>query len=262
MESTGYQFWARADESGRFSIPHIRPGTYALHVSGANQFEDFFQDSIEVKKGTSDLGTVAWTAKPHGKILWQLGTIDRSTQEFKNGRNQRTFNNATRYANDFPNDVTFTIGQSKEAEDWNYAQYGIYVKKPYWSILFNTPEAQTGKATLTIAVAAFQPTTRDPSTPGSQIPTGGTGTVTVRLNGKNLETLTFKKSGMAFYRAGGQDSLRQIATVSFEASLLKPGQNELQLQIDGARQVTPGEEVMPNLAGGAMYDAIRLEVNP
>ena len=33
--------------------------------------------------------------------------------------------------------MTFTVGKSRESEDWNFAQWGWYVKKPYWSILFD-----------------------------------------------------------------------------------------------------------------------------
>jgi rhamnogalacturonan endolyase len=262
--SAGYEFWAKADASGRFTIPHIRPGTWSLHASGANQFEDFFQDNIEVKKGTTDIGTITWQTKPTGKILFQLGTPDRSSQEFKNGHNERTFNNATNYAKDFHNDVTFTVGTSKESEDWNYAQFGIYVKQPYWALRFTLSDQPPTGATakLTIAVAAFQPTTLDKNTPPSQIPPAGTGTLALKINGHDLPPARFEKSGMSFYRAGGQDSLRQIATIEFPASLLKPGQNERQLAIPGARQVKPGEEIMPNLAGGAMYDCIRLELVP
>jgi rhamnogalacturonan endolyase len=243
MSASGYEFWTRADAAGHFVIPKVRPGRYALHVCGANQFEDYFQDGLDVPAGDTDLGTVRWAAVTHGQTLWQIGRPDRSTREFKDGQNCRHFTNATRYATTFPEDVTFTVGKSREAEDWNFAQFGVYVKKPYWSVVFDQPTAGRGKGTLTIALAAFQ-------SPG----------LTVRLNGTELGVVKFPKSGMAFYRSGGQDSLRQTAVLPFDGSLIKAGRNELQLELKDARQVEPGTEVAPNMVGGAMYDAIRLEV--
>jgi rhamnogalacturonan endolyase len=246
MSASGYEFWTKADASGEFTIPHVRPGTYSLHVCGGNQFEDFFQDNIRVDAGTTDLGSLDWHAITHGRTLWQIGTPDRSTQEFKNGLDQRHFTNMARYLTAFPNDVTFTIGKSREAEDWNFAQFAAYVKQPYWSIRFHQGEALAGKGTLTIAFAAFQ-------SPG----------LTVSLNGKALETIKLQKSGMAFYRSGGQDSFRQTATLVFDAAQIRQGENEIQLRLANAQQFAPGSEVnTPNQLGGAMYDAIRLEVDP
>jgi rhamnogalacturonan endolyase len=244
MSSSGYEFWTKASADGRFTVGNVRPGKYALHVCGGNEFEDYFLDNVEVKAGSRDLGCLEWEGVQNGKLVWQIGRSDRSTQEYRNGEDVRHFSNATRYACDFPNDVTFTIGENCEKQDWNFAQFGVYVGKPYWSVLFNVPAEETkGKGTLTLAFAAFQ-------SPG----------LIVRLNGKELQTVKFPKSGMSFYRCGGQDSLRQTAVVTFDASLLKAGQNELQLQLANARQVTPGTEVAPDLVGGVMYDALRMEV--
>ncbi len=148
-------------------------GKYSLHVCGGNQFEDFFQDNVEVKAGAVDLGVIKWTAITHGKTLWQIGMPDRSTQEFKDGLNYRHFTNLTRYPVSFPNDVTFTIGKSKEAEDWNFAQYQVYVKQPYWSVMFDSAGQQTGKATLTLAFAAYQSAILNVSLNGTGAGCGG-----------------------------------------------------------------------------------------
>ena len=50
------------------------------------------------------------------------------SQEFKGGDNYRHYDNFPRYPKEFPEDVTFTIGKSKEDEDWNFAQWSIYSK--------------------------------------------------------------------------------------------------------------------------------------
>jgi rhamnogalacturonan endolyase len=157
LSSNGYMFYTKTDAEGRFSIPKVRPGDYTLFVSGANQFEDFKRENVKVlPDAATDLGTLSWTPLTHGQKLWQIGVADRSSREFRNGDDIRHYGNFLRYPTDFPDDVTFTIGKSQEARDWNFAQWSWYSKMPYWTILFDLPQPQKGKATLTIGLASAQ----------------------------------------------------------------------------------------------------------
>ena len=245
MSATGYMFWTKAGPDGRFTIPKVRPGHYTLFATGGNQFEDFLKSDITVTSGPNELGTLAWTPVVHGRTLWQIGVPDRSSQEFANGRDVRHYTNYLRYAEKFPEDVTFTIGRSKESEAWNFALWGWYVKQPYWAVRFDEPGAQHGRATLTLAFAAFD------------YPRG----LTVRLNGRDIGPVQLKKSGMAAYRCGGQDSLRQTVYMPFDASLIQAGTNELQLVLNGAVPFSATSTAAPNAIGAVMYDALRLEVD-
>jgi rhamnogalacturonan endolyase len=245
MAAKGYEFWTKADEEGRFSIAKVRPGKYRLHVSGGNQFEDFHHDGVVVSAGgKTDVGTLDWKPVTHGKTLWQIGMPDRGTAEFKRGDDVRHYDNFQRYLQDFPNDVTFTIGTSKESDDWNFCQWGWYAKKPYWSVLFDSKDALKGKATLTIGLAAAD---------AKQLVVG--------LNGKELKKLDLQVSGAAIYRSGGQDSLRQVFYVPFDASLIHAGQNELQFHIPGAIPAAGNETKRAVDVRAVMYDALRLEVD-
>ena len=108
------------------------PGRYTLFVSGADQFADFRREDVEVEAGKdTDLGELKWEPIKHGRRLWQIGVADRSSAEFKGGDDYRHYGNFLRYPKDFANDVTFVVGKSKEAEDWNFAQWSWYSKKPY-----------------------------------------------------------------------------------------------------------------------------------
>ncbi len=170
----------------------------------------------------------------------------------------RHWANYMTYPKDFPNDVTFTIGQSHEATDWNFAQWTWYCKKPYWSIDFEGPAVRTGTATLTVGVAGSNPL-------------NGHHTETViSVNGTKVATLELVKSGAAAYRSGGSDSLYQLKYVTFDASLLKPGMNEIEI---GDSHATPFPTIPPGASGrdafdgmkvgtvgAVMYDAIRLEI--
>jgi rhamnogalacturonan endolyase len=241
----GYDFWSPVDATGHFKIGKVRPGTYALVVAGADQFEPFRKENVVVTAAASDLGTIIWTPVTHGTYLWQIGYADRSTAEFKHGDDARHWENFAYYITDFPNDVNYTIGKSDFAKDWNYAQWTLYNKQPYWSIHFNLPKALTGQATLTIGMAASS---------GS--------TLLVSVNGQSVSSLPMPKTGTAFYRSGNQDSQYHVCLVTFDAALLVAGDNEIRLAASDAKPFPAGVDALTiGAPGGFMYDAIRLEVD-
>jgi rhamnogalacturonan endolyase len=243
----GYDFWSRVDDQGRFHVDKIRPGRYTLIITGANQFEDFHRDNVEVTGGAvTDLKDLLWQPVKHGRTLWQIGIADHSPGEFKGGDNYRHYENFARYPKEFPDDVTFTIGRSKEREDWNFAQWAIYSKKPYWTIQFNQSQPLKGKATLTIGFASTIP------------PKGGHTNLETKVNGHAVEAVHLPKSGTAGYRSGNQDSVYSVVYISFDAALLKKGMNEITLGHAEAQLFSAGDR--HGVPGEVMYDAIRLEV--
>jgi rhamnogalacturonan endolyase len=289
----GYDFWSQVDAAGHFSIRNVRPGTYRLSFVGGNQFEPFNQDNVVVNAGANDVGNVTWPVITHGRQLWQIGIADRLTFNFKNGDNYRHYENFINYLKDFPNDVTFVVGQSQESKDWNFVQYAIYNKKPYWTIQFDQPgPALSGRATLTLGVASADPHTTGATNSNSF---GGARTdLDVKVNGQLVDTVRLAKTGTAGYRSGSSDSNYNVVYVTFDAALLKPGVNEITLGFERAQSAPAdspylqalqkiragtGQEPKASGAGGPsltredpllnmgppeqmMYDAIRLEVDP
>jgi rhamnogalacturonan endolyase len=243
----GFDFWARADDRGRFTLAKVRPGRYTLTLVGANQFEEFRRENVEVKEGANDLGELSWKPVTHGRTLWQIGVADRSSAEFKGGDNYRHYDNFLRYAKEFPDDVTYTVGKSKEAEDWNFAQWAVYSKRPHWTIRFEQAEDARGKATLTIGLVSSHP------------PRGARTNLEVKVNGQVVDVLRLPKTGTAGYRSGGGDSPYHVVHVTFDAARLKKGTNEITL---GHTEAVPAAEHRRGVPGQVMYDALRLEVNP
>ena len=250
QSSKGYDFWTRAGGDGKFTVTGVRPGRYTLFVSGANQFEDFRREGVEVQPGKeTDLGELKWEPIRHGERLWQIGVADRTSAEFKGGDNYRHYGNFLRYPKEFPDDVTFVVGKSKEADDWNFAQWSWYNKKPYWTIQFDLDSAPKGKATLTLGFASAQP------------PRGGHTNLQVKVNGQEVSVVRLAKSGTAGYRSGCQDSKYNVVAVPFDAGLLHRGSNEITLgHAEAAPFPGPGDRKPP--LGEVMYDALRLEVEP
>ena len=118
-----------------------------------------------------------------------------------------------------------------------------------------------GKATLTVGAAAANPIGHPPTS--HEGPAGERATnIQVKVNGTQVGVLDFVKSGAAAYRSGNQDSLYQVKIIAFDASLLKPGTNEITLGHAEAIPIPPIDEQKRGRVGCVMYDAIRLEVAP
>lgn len=249
LSARGYRFWSRVQPDGRFTIRNVRPGIYTLHVSGGEP-EDLRREQVVVSGGqTTDLGAIEWTPVTHGRRLWQIGTFNRSTIEYVNGEERfyRSYDAFKRYFTNraFAEDVTFTIGRSRESTHWNYAHWAWYRSKPYWSILFDVEEQPTGRATLTIGLAAARPA----------------GALVVTLNGAELASFDIPKTGAAGYRSGGQDSRYTLKRIQFDVALLKQGRNEITLGHSKAVPVPDlNDPATRRPPGEVMYDALRLEV--
>ncbi len=255
----GYDYWAQVDAQGNFSIPKVRPGVYQLTFIGGNQFEELhLNHPVQVQAGSNTVGDIVWHPVRHGQTLWQIGTADRLAFEFKNGANYRHFENFVNYLKDFPNDVTFVVGQSQESRDWNFAQFALYNKKPYWTIQFNAPQPLTGTATLTIGFTSV-----DPHSTGATDSNSGQSFTNfqVKVNGHQISDLQLPKTGTAGYRSGSSDSNYSVAYLPFDASLLKSGTNEITLGFANALPA-PADPLSINVPPEVMYDALRLEVDP
>jgi rhamnogalacturonan endolyase len=250
MTTKGYEFWSKVRYDGSFAIPKVRPGVYTLYVSGGNQFEDYQRQNVDVKSGEeTNLGNLKWQPIKHGVTLWQIGVADRSSGEFRDGHNYRHYGNFLRYPKEFPDDVIYNIGKSKANEDWNFAQWSWYCKRPYWEIRFPLREPLSGKATLTIGFAAVDP------------PHGHLTDLQVKVNGTEISVVRIPKSGAAAYRSGRQDSQYNVVYLPFDASLLRKGINEITLGHLGAVPFSAPEDVRRKFFGAVMYDSIRLEVD-
>jgi rhamnogalacturonan endolyase len=237
QQSNNYQYWVRADQEGRFTIPHVRPGNYTLYAFVDGVMDEFRHDNVVIAKGeTSDLHLITWTPQRNGRQLWQIGKPDRTAKEFRHGDDYRHWGLWLQYPKEFPKDVNFIVSKSNERTDWNYAQVNVGQGKDWtgttWMVRFNfdTPPKR-GTATLSVALASA--TKAD---------------LEIALNGRTIGRIETGHDS-AMIRAGihGQYSLTPI---SFSADLLKKGQNQLTLT----------QRAGGNAQKSVMYDCLRLEV--
>jgi len=264
-----YQFWADGNEDGTFTIPNVRPGTYTLHAFADGVLGEFAATNITVTAGQSlDVGKLDWKPVRYGRQVWEIGYPNRTADKFYkgDGSNYWLWGWPLRYGDLYPNDLTYTVGQSDYHRDWFFEEVPHVLSDAWknpdaadplnqrfgwvkiqggntwseigrgrdttWTIKFKLDEASKGQAALRVALAGAD---------------GGGGLI-VGVNGQPAGTLHPVPTNALRYNTN--KSVWQELTLKFDAALLKAGANTMTLTV-------PAGEV----TSGVVYDYLRLELN-
>ena len=233
-----YQFWADGDAAGHFLIPDVRPGKYTLHAIADNVLGDFARAEVTVVAGQKlDLGNIVWKPARYGEQIWEIGKPDRTADEFRHGKDYYRWGLYNEYATDFPNDVTFTVGKSDPAKDWNLMEgphregtEGYEGRETTWTVVFDLRKVPAKSATLRIAFA------------GTEARSLGVG-----VNGKPAGELTGLMNTGAIHRDADR-GYWQERDVTIDPALLRVGENKLTLTVPAG-----------GTTAGVEYDYLRLE---
>lgn len=224
----GYQFWAKTDENGDFTIENVRPGNYNLYAyATAGDVTDMLeQDDITVVEGEQSLGTINWTPTCYTDQLWIIGENDRRSSEFNLCDEMRQYG----LWEQSPADLTYTVGQSDPKKDWYYAQ----TKAGTWTVKFNLKKVLApGTACLTASLAGA---------------TNAGATVNVKVNGISCATWKPGVNDAAIYRSAIQSGRHWLMSATFSNARLRYGSNTVTFTMSGNGK-----------NGGFMYDCIKLE---
>lgn len=241
LDAKHYQFWVRGDAKGRFTIPNVRPGNYTFHAIADGVLGEFATANITVMPGKSvALGRLEWKPVRDGKQIWEIGIPNRTAAEFRHGDHFWQWGLYYDYAKEFPHDVNFIVGKSDWRKDWNFVQppridseKGNSVTPTTWTITFDLPKTQQGKATLRLAIAGSR-TQRGVEVSVNDTSVGGTGPLP--------DTGVMHRDGIRGYWVE--------RGVPFDAALLKAGTNTIKLKVPAN-----------NWVNGVLYDYLRLEVD-
>ena len=243
-DAKNYEFWVRADDSGNFKIPNVRPGTYSLHAIADGVLGDLTVSNVVVDSGKKlALGKIEWQPVRFGKQLWDIGIPNRNGSEFFKGNDYFHWGWYLQYPKLFPYDVKYVIGKSDFHKDWFFEQVPFNEdtnnttgngrgSATTWTVTFDLPAAPHGKATLRLAICGV-----------------GTRTLTADLNDQSIGGLsnlvynaTINRDGIGGYW-GEHD-------IVFDAALMKQGKNVLGLTVPAG-----------GLTSGIIYDYLRLELD-
>jgi rhamnogalacturonan endolyase len=258
-----YIYRAGIDTDGSFRIPAVRKGSYTLYALATDMVGEFRQGNISVDTaGELNLGELQWQARSFGNLLWRIGRPDRSAAEFRHGDDYRHWGLWFNYASEYPADVDFTINESRERRDWNYAHMAVWEEEggwkpriqpadktgsgnwrlPTWKIRFRCDKPMRGQATLTLALASVS----------------GDGGLAIGLNGKPLDRITGMKNDSALPRSGIRGFFREHF-IAFDAARLHEGENVMTLELLPRMQLRGKRLNYPHF--GIMYDFVQLEVD-
>jgi rhamnogalacturonan endolyase len=281
-----YQFWNDGGEDGRFSLTNVRAGSYTLHAMADGVLGDFAQANITVEPGKAlDLGRLEWKPVRFGRQLWDIGYPDHTGGKFfkGDGPNYWLWGWNMRYALLFPNDITYTIGQSDYQKDWFFEEVphaldlsfvNPEAKDPAnqrfgWVKAFTLaeyPQTNTsgpwrlwGRGRETIWTIKFNLDHPVQGVAAFRVALAGVNGITqlgVAVNGQNAGAIGAGGPDNArlittnSIRYNSDQGLSQLRTLKFDAALLKPGENSLTLTVPGG-----------DLQSGVVWDYLRLELN-
>jgi rhamnogalacturonan endolyase len=266
-----YEFWNDGTEDGKFTITNVRPGSYTLHAFADGVLGEFAKTDITVSAGQNlDLGTINWQPVRFGRQIWEIGYPDRTADKFfkGDGPNYWLWGWCVRYGDLFPNDITFTIGQSDYHKDWFFEEVPHELSEAWknpqakdplnqrfgwvkaaapgenvwrtigngrattWTIKFKLDQISSGQAALRVALAGAD----------------GNGGLAVAVNGQNVGTIEPLATNALRYNTNKSDWAEY--TLKFSGSLLRSGANQMQLTVPAGEVTT-----------GVVWDYLRLELN-
>ncbi|MFT4176729.1 MAG: polysaccharide lyase family protein [Luteolibacter sp.] len=251
-QGADYLFWTRGDDNGTFTIPKVRPGTYSLYAFSPGTSGEMRLSDVSVKGGhTTSLGQFSWTPPRLSEILWQIGTPDRSSAEFRFGDRMRQYGLWWRYLSEMgTKDLNYDVDASSPS-NWYYAQCVLPMDdrtyfSPKWNVSFKLTSIPGPTAALVIDTVG--------TTNGGDVPPR----LNVSLNGKTLTTLTLPPHDSSINRSVTKSSRYGLVRFEFPSSKLQRGTNVLTFQLRGRSPWT--RETKPAAIGsGVIYDSIRLE---
>ena len=197
----------------------VKPDTYRLTIYADGVFGQYIQDDIVVslpgEGKTCEVTKANWREEEAGKELWRLGYPDRSCGEYRHGyaraadrelhpQEYRIYWGEYDYPTEFPDGVRFKIGESDEAQDWNYIHWSVFGDEsnyerpiPYvgngdvnnWTVVFDLERDQIDKktkATFTVQLAGVKTAAGNTDIFNASEPHANL-RYTVNVNGQDLE---------------------------------------------------------------------------
>ncbi|KAI8958996.1 polysaccharide lyase family 4 protein [Daldinia sp. FL1419] len=289
FDTKAYQYWAEIDDKGHATIPRVKEGTYRLTIYADGIFGQYVQDDVEVRIGKVETTRVQWEEENQGEEIFRIGTPDKSSGEYRHGYERdpthplhpeqyRVYWAAYDFVEDFPEGVTFKVGESDVGKGLNYVHWSVFGgyanyprSKPYigdgnvnnWTIVFDLEKAQLElkqQATFTVQLAGAKTAAGNTDVFNASEPHANLA-YTVSVNGKDLEPWIIPWHHSSSCAVRSAVICYNIANkFVFDAALLQGGENRIVLSLP-FNATNYESAVLPNSVY-VQYDALRLEVSP
>ncbi|KAI2473029.1 polysaccharide lyase family 4 protein [Annulohypoxylon bovei var. microspora] len=287
FDTKAYQYWAEIDGSGHARIPRVKAGTYRLTIYADGIFGQYVQDGVAIRAGNIDTARVKWVEESQGDEIFRIGTPDKSSGEYRHGyepdlthpnhpEQYRIYWPVYDFVDDFPEGITFKVGESDAAKDLNYVHWSVFggyanTLRPEtyygdgnvnnWTIVFDLEKSQfyqKQQATFTVQLAGAKTAAGNTdvfnaSEPYSNLP------YTVNVNGKDLAPWIIPYYHSSSCAVRSAVICYNVANkFTFDPALLKEGENKIVLSLP--YNATDYESAVLPSSVYVQYDALRLEV--
>ena len=281
-----YQFWVKTGSNGTFTLHNVIAGTnytlYAFGPGAAGTFQSQAQTggsapntldipaspfSVTVTAGaTNNLGTKTWRPTRIGPTVFEIGYPDRTGRKFRHGDDwwvgdigpsntapSPVWGKHLEFPFDFPNGVSYTVGQSRWTTDWNYVQPAVINGAGAFggsasTINFNLASAPSGNASIYIALASDYQGPLRVIVNGTDIASGTTGYFPAYNSSGNQSDATIREAIHGLYSDN---------RITFSAGLLQTGPNTITINM---RKGDDSSGLGSGWMNHAMYDYVRLEL--
>ncbi|CAG8983680.1 hypothetical protein HYALB_00004112 [Hymenoscyphus albidus] len=286
LDTKAYQYWAEIDPTtGLVTIPSVKAGTYRLTIYADGIFGQYIKDDIVIIAGETHTTHARWREETSGQEIWRIGVPDKSSGEYRHGyeREESKVLKPAQYRNywavhdfptDFPDGVTFTVGESDVGKDWNYVHwstFGGYAnslrREPWWenvnnwTVLWDMDEGMVERkreATLTVQLAGAKTAAGNTDVFNASEPHANLEFVVV-VNGHKLVPWVIPYYHSSSCAVRSAVICYNIAhKFSFDPSFLVQGTNEMVLSLPA--NATDYESAVLSQSVYVQYDALRLEV--
>ncbi|KAI1430573.1 polysaccharide lyase family 4 protein [Xylaria sp. CBS 124048] len=215
FDTNAYQYWTEVDDVGKATIERVKSGIYRLTVYADGIFGDYVQDNIEITAGRVRTVKAQWVEESAGQEIFRIGTPDKSSGEYKHGyaldtthplhpEQYRIYWGAYDFVKEFPDGVTFKVGESDVGQDLNYVHWSVFGgqgnsawpeafpahgKVNNWTLVFDVEAAQMREkkaATFTVQLAGAKTAAGNTDVNNSSEPQANL-KYTVNVNGHDLE---------------------------------------------------------------------------
>ncbi|KAI1776968.1 polysaccharide lyase family 4 protein [Hypoxylon cercidicola] len=288
FDTQAYQYWAEIDESGHANISRVKAGTYRLTIYAEGIFGQYIQDDIVVQAGEAETTQVTWQEESAGEEIFRIGTPDKSSGEYRHGyepdpthplhpEQYRVYWAVYDFVDEFPEGVTFKVGESDVAKDLNYVHWSVFggyanslrTESYYgdgnvnnWTIVFDLEKSQLDQkdqATFTVQLAGAKTAAGNTDIFNASEPHSNLA-YTVNINGKDLEpwVIPYYQSSSCAVRSA-VICYNVVNKFVFDPAMLREGENQIILSLpfnatDYESAVLPGSVYV-------QYDALRLEIS-
>ncbi|KAI1630963.1 rhamnogalacturonate lyase [Biscogniauxia mediterranea] len=287
FDTKAYQYWAEIDSAGHATIPRVKADTYRITIYADGVFGQYVQDGLEIVAGETETTKIEWKEESAGQEVFRIGTPDKSSGEYRHGYERdpihplhpeqyRIYWAVYDFVDDFPDGVTFKVGEGDVAKDLNYVHWSVFGgyansfrSEAYygdgnvnnWTILFDLESDQLDQkrqATFTVQLAGAKTASGNTdvynaSEPYANLP------YTVNINGEDLEPWVipwYQSSSCAVRSAVICYNVANKFT--FDPAKLREGENEIILSLPF--NATDYETAVLPPSVYVQYDALRLEI--